>query len=156
MYEADPFLDQQEIKIRQAKAAEKREEAAASNSSRLDVRKAASSNEFSQSPEVRMATSLRELVEDAIKEVSYPSFIPKNDILRWRPRNFLLTQELTRVATHWEYFPMRIPPSFLPNWDILVSIRPKYEMQQNSYLKALPYPPNYLVLYPLWKPPSNI
>ena len=156
MYEADPFLAQQEIKIRQAKAAEKREEAAASNSSTLDVRKAASSNEFSQSPEVRMATSLRELVEDAIKEVSYSSFIRKNDILRWRPRNFLLTQELTRVATHWEHFLKRIPPSSLPNWNILVSIRSKYEMQPNSYLKTLPYPSTYLVLYPLWKPPSNI
>ena len=75
MYEADPFLAQQEVKRRQAKAVEKREEAAASNSSTVDVRKAASSNEISQSPEVRMATSLRELVEDAIKEAGYSSFI---------------------------------------------------------------------------------
>jgi hypothetical protein len=75
MYEADPFLAQQEVKKRQAKAAEKREEPAASNLSTVDVRKATSSNEFSQSPEVRMATSLRDLVEDAIKEASYFSFI---------------------------------------------------------------------------------
>jgi hypothetical protein len=68
MYEADPFLAQQEVQKRQAKAAEKREEATASNSSNADMRKPTSSNEFSQSPEVRMATSLRELVEDAIKE----------------------------------------------------------------------------------------
>ena len=74
MYEADPFFAQQQVKERQAKAAEKRE---TSNSSSIDVRKAASSNEFSQSPEVRMATSLRELVEDAIKEASYFSFIQK-------------------------------------------------------------------------------
>lgn len=74
MYEADPFLAQQEVKKRQAKAAEKREEAT-SNSSTIDVRKVASSNEFSQSPEVRMATSLRELVEDAVKEASYSSYI---------------------------------------------------------------------------------
>ncbi|KAF8808063.1 P-loop containing nucleoside triphosphate hydrolase protein [Phlegmacium glaucopus] len=67
MYEADPFLAQQEVKKRQAKAAERREEAV-SNPSTVDVRKSASSNEFSQSPEVRMAGSLRELVEYAIKE----------------------------------------------------------------------------------------
>lgn len=75
MYDADPFLAQQEVKKRQAKAAEKREETTASNSPTRDVRKATSSNEFSQSPEVRMATSLRELVEDAIKEASYSSII---------------------------------------------------------------------------------
>ena len=79
MYEADPFLAQQEVKKRQAKATEKREEAATSGSSTIDVRKSASSNEFSQSPEVRMATSLRELVEDAIKEASYSLFIRKKD-----------------------------------------------------------------------------
>ena len=155
MYEADPFLAHQEVKKRQVKATEKREEAATSSSSTVDVRKSASSNEFSQSPEVRMATSLRELVEDAIKEASYSLFILKKGT-KWRPRNFLLTQELTRVVTHSQYYPERISLSFLLNWDILVSIKPKYEMQQNSCLKALPYPPNYLVLYPLWKPASNI
>ena len=79
MYEADPFLAQQEVKKRQAKATEKREEASTLGSSTVDVRKSASSNEFSQSPEVRMATSLRELVEDAIKEASYSLFIRKKD-----------------------------------------------------------------------------
>ena len=77
MYEADPFLAHQEVKKRQVKATEKREEAATSGSSTVDVRKSAGSNEFSQSPEVRMATSLRELVEDAIKEASYSLFIRK-------------------------------------------------------------------------------
>ena len=89
MYEADPFLAQQEVKKRQAKATEKREEAIASNSSTVDIRKSPGSNEFSQSAEVRMATSLRELVEDAIKEASYPSLIRKEDT-KWRARNFLL------------------------------------------------------------------
>ena len=77
MYEADPFLAHQEVKKRQAKATEKREDAARPatlSSSIVDVRKSASSNQFSQSPEVRMATSLRELVEDAIKEASYSLF----------------------------------------------------------------------------------
>jgi ATP-dependent RNA helicase DHX57 len=79
MYEADPFLAHQELKKRQAKATEKREEAATLGSSSVDVRKSASSNEFSQSTEVRMATSLRELVEDAIKEASYSLSIRKKD-----------------------------------------------------------------------------
>jgi ATP-dependent RNA helicase DHX57 len=79
MYEADPFLAHQEVKNRQAKANEKREAAATSSSSTADVRKTPNSNEFSQSPEVRMATSLRELVEDAIKEASYSLFTRKKD-----------------------------------------------------------------------------
>jgi ATP-dependent RNA helicase DHX57 len=83
MYEADPFLAHQEVKKRQAKATERREGAATSSSSTVDVRKTASSNEFSQSLEVRMATSLRELVEDAIKEASYSLFTRKKDT-KWR------------------------------------------------------------------------
>ena len=79
MYEADPFLAHQEVKKRQAKATEKREEAAISSSSTADVRKTPNSGEYSQCPEVRMATSLRELVEDAIKEASYSLFTRKKD-----------------------------------------------------------------------------
>lgn len=78
MYDADPFLAQQEVQKRQAKAAEKREETTASNSSSSsDIRKTTNSNEFSHSPEIRMATSLRELVEDAIKEVNHPPSLRK-------------------------------------------------------------------------------
>lgn len=154
MYEADPFLAQQEVKKRQVKAAEKREEVVASNSSTVDVRKA-SSNEFSQSPEVRMAASLRELVEDAIKEAGYSLFTQKI-CTQLQARNFLLIQGLVKMATHLQRFPETMFPSFLPNWGILVSIRPKFEMQKNFCLKALLYPPSYLVLYLLWKPVLNI
>lgn len=78
MYDADPFFAQKEVQKRQAKAAEKREETTASNSSSSsDIRKTTNSNEFSQFPEIRMATSLRELVEDAIKEVNHPSLRKK-------------------------------------------------------------------------------
>ncbi|KAF8167397.1 P-loop containing nucleoside triphosphate hydrolase protein [Crassisporium funariophilum] len=69
MYEADPFLAQQGVQERQAKADKKRQEASTSNTQNAETtRKASSSSELSGSPEVRMASSLRELVEDAIKQ----------------------------------------------------------------------------------------
>lgn len=60
------------------------------------------------------------------------------------------------MTTPLQRFPKRLSSKFLPNWGILVLIRPKYEMQQYFGLTTLPYPLNYLVLYPLWKPASNI
>lgn len=65
MYAADPFAALQEVKERQAKAAQKRE--ATNNSS--ESRPGSAHGPYSDSPEVKMATSLREEVEEAIKEV---------------------------------------------------------------------------------------
>jgi ATP-dependent RNA helicase DHX57 len=62
MYEADPFAARQEVNNRQAKAARKHESTGTNTSGPATA-------EFSQVPEVKMATSLRELVEDAIKKV---------------------------------------------------------------------------------------
>ncbi|TFK41870.1 P-loop containing nucleoside triphosphate hydrolase protein [Crucibulum laeve] len=67
MYSADPFAAQQEVRERQDKAEKKREEAVAPSSS-SNTRTSNVSNEFSSAPEVRMASGLRELVEDAIKK----------------------------------------------------------------------------------------
>jgi hypothetical protein len=68
MYAADPFVAQQEVKERQAKAAQKK---AVTNSVQNET---SSSGPYKDSPEVRMATSLREKVEEAIKEVNFSSF----------------------------------------------------------------------------------
>ena len=144
MYAANPFLAQQEK--RQAKAAEKCEETTGLNSTSVDVRKEASSNEFLHSPEVKMATFLRELVEGAIREASYKFFSSKKTYTKLRPRNFPLTQVLLGVATYSQHFPQKMSPSFLRNWGVLVSIGPKYKVQKYFCLKAPPYPPNYLVL----------
>ena len=62
MYDPDPF------EARQAKATKDRNVAAQGTPSR-QATGALSSSEFSQAPEVKMATALRELVEDAIKKV---------------------------------------------------------------------------------------
>ncbi|KAL0581083.1 putative ATP-dependent RNA helicase ucp12 [Marasmius crinis-equi] len=64
MYEADPFAARKEVEERQARAAEKRAE----STSKPGGSSSGPSNEFSQAPEIRMATSLREQVEDAIKQ----------------------------------------------------------------------------------------
>ena len=62
MYDADPFAARQEVNKRQAKAALKHENTGAKTGGII-------SDEFSQIPEVKMASPLRELVENAIKKV---------------------------------------------------------------------------------------
>ncbi|GLB35802.1 putative helicase associated domain (HA2) Add an annotation [Lyophyllum shimeji] len=63
-YAADPFAAREEAKANAAK----RQVAAAQNASSSRPSSGQASGEFSQSPEVRMATSLREQVEEAIKK----------------------------------------------------------------------------------------
>lgn len=65
MYDADPFAARKEVDERQAKAAKKRDEMNAASSSRNPP----TSGEYAQAPEVKMASGLRELVEDAVKKV---------------------------------------------------------------------------------------
>lgn len=64
MYDADPFAAQQRVEQRQAKNAQTQEMKSSQDS---DSRKYTPSGEFSQLPEVRMASGLRDLVEKAVK-----------------------------------------------------------------------------------------
>lgn len=68
MYSADPFAARREVDDRQAKSAKKREEPTETVDTR-GPKDLPASAEFSQAPEVKMASSLRELVEDAVKKV---------------------------------------------------------------------------------------
>jgi hypothetical protein len=68
MYDADPFAARKEVEERQAKAAKKREEASGGGTSAQ--RSQTISGEFAQAPEVKMASGLRKMVEDAIKKAS--------------------------------------------------------------------------------------
>lgn len=61
MYSSDPFTARKEVDERQAVAAKKK--IAAESRNQTDT------GEFSHHPEVRMAVSLRELVEDSVKKV---------------------------------------------------------------------------------------
>jgi hypothetical protein len=80
MYEADPFAARKEVDQRQAQVISKRRDeanvqrpAAESVEATLrgsEPRRPVASGEFAQAPEVRMAASLRELAEDAIKQVT--------------------------------------------------------------------------------------
>jgi ATP-dependent RNA helicase DHX57 len=69
MYDADPFTARKEVDDRQVKAAKKQEEASIQDEPRGKATLGRASHEFSRVPEVKMATSLRELVESAIKQV---------------------------------------------------------------------------------------
>jgi ATP-dependent RNA helicase DHX57 len=63
MYEADPFAARKAVSERQEKAAKKKDDASSSKG------QAGTSPEFANAPEARMASSLREIVEDSIKKV---------------------------------------------------------------------------------------
>ncbi|KAJ6504362.1 P-loop containing nucleoside triphosphate hydrolase protein [Mycena vulgaris] len=64
MYDADPFVARKEVDQRQAQVISKRRDRHQPSSSRgIEA-----SGEFAQAPEVRMAGSLRDLAEDAIKQ----------------------------------------------------------------------------------------
>ena len=72
MYEADPFAAWKAVEARQAKAAAKRieqaEQAESGKSKAPSV-----PGVFSNALEVKMASQLRDLVEDAIKQVPAPT-----------------------------------------------------------------------------------
>lgn len=67
MYDADPFAARKAVDERQAKAAQK----AATQNERAESSTQAgqTSSEFANAPEAKMASGLRELVEDAVKKV---------------------------------------------------------------------------------------
>jgi ATP-dependent RNA helicase DHX57 len=67
MYDPDPFAARLLVDERRAKAARKREETSLGPSN--PSRDTSVSSQFSQVPEVKMASGLRELVDDAIKKV---------------------------------------------------------------------------------------
>ena len=67
MYESDPFAAKREVEERQAQATKRREEA--STPTPKADHKSTSAPISSNYPEVIMATSLRDLVEEAIKKV---------------------------------------------------------------------------------------
>lgn len=68
MYEADPFTARRAVNERQAKATKRKEATAAETNKPINQ----TSPEFLHAPEVKMATSLREMVERSIKKVSNP------------------------------------------------------------------------------------
>lgn len=78
MYNQDPFAAKREVEERQAKVArvqaERNDPAAHASGSRSGP----VSNEFSQAPEVKMATSLRDTVEGAIKQVGFLELLSRN------------------------------------------------------------------------------
>lgn len=69
MYDADPFAARDEVAARQAKSSEKRVQREEGPSSSNAHRAPTTSGEFSQAPEVKVASGLRDLVEDVVKKV---------------------------------------------------------------------------------------
>ncbi|KAF7307178.1 Dead deah box [Mycena indigotica] len=73
MYAADPFAAKKEVEQRQAQALKKREEPKTSTTIEQTIRGSAPrvpapSGEFAKAPEVKMAGTLREIAEDAVKQ----------------------------------------------------------------------------------------
>lgn len=66
MYDADPFAARKEVGERQAKAVQKKEEKVPGLQG--DIHKSLISPEFTRAPEVKMSSTLRDLVEDTVKK----------------------------------------------------------------------------------------
>ena len=66
MYEADPFAARKSVEDRQEKVAKKREETQQANTHTVPQTQR---DPFDNSPEIKLSTELRELVENAIKTV---------------------------------------------------------------------------------------
>lgn len=86
MYDADPFTARKAVDDRQAKAAQNRQEGNSKTSTMLG------SKEFANSPEVRMSTELRDLVEDVVKKANALHF--GDD-----PVTFVLSAEVIPAVT---------------------------------------------------------
>jgi hypothetical protein len=77
MYNPDPFATRKEVEQCQAQAVNKRRdqfaplESTEVNPRGTQPRPTAASGEFADAPEVKMAGALRELAEDAIKQVHF-------------------------------------------------------------------------------------
>ncbi|KAI1793062.1 P-loop containing nucleoside triphosphate hydrolase protein [Ganoderma leucocontextum] len=71
MYEADPFAARKVVSERQEKATQKREEASRPEAHSRPIQQ---SSEFANAPEVKMASSLRDFIEDTVKKgiAKYP------------------------------------------------------------------------------------
>ncbi|KAK7058527.1 putative ATP-dependent RNA helicase ucp12 [Paramarasmius palmivorus] len=97
MYNVDPFAAKKEVEERQARAAEKRAEASTGPS---DRRPAGPSNEFSHQPEVRMAGSLRDMVEDAIKQAMslYPEAGDQEALVLSEEESARMEQQLLQLG----------------------------------------------------------
>jgi len=65
MYDPDPFAARKSVADRQEKAAKKKE----AQQTAMAPASGSKSNPFNDSPEVKLSTELRELVENAIKKV---------------------------------------------------------------------------------------
>lgn len=74
-YEADPFTARKGVDERQEKATKRREEKGKGPDAT-----ATTSTEFSNAPEAKMAGSLRDLVEEAIKKVSLDSEMHRREL----------------------------------------------------------------------------
>ncbi|KAG1839236.1 P-loop containing nucleoside triphosphate hydrolase protein [Suillus subalutaceus] len=77
MYDADPFAARRAVDERQAKAVKNQQQGNSKTSMMLG------SKEFANSPEVRMSTELRDLVEDVVKKVNQTSMTEAGNALHF-------------------------------------------------------------------------
>ncbi len=115
MYDADPFAARKAVDERQAKATQRREDRATPS----DKPNAAgqTSPEFANAPEAKMASGLRDIVEQSIKKVSclvINSFMFIRSYL-FRHCRCILKREMEVIPL---FFPVRTFHHFNSNWGI--------------------------------------
>lgn len=108
MYEADPFSARQKVDARQAKASERSAQHDSNAESSSSKSSGPASSEFSQAPEVRMASGLRELVEDAIRKAS-------RDVNTFQVPMFIFWQGISLYPEATDLLPSVISQEDAPN-----------------------------------------
>ena len=149
MYEPDPFAARRQVEARQAKAAEKRSQSADDSNKRHD--NSPLTSEFSQEPEVRMANSLRELTEEAIKKVNIYHPLWAKFLVMLSTRNSLCTRQRFHLISALK---KRIIASL--SWSAWDLHQARVKMLQISCLQILCSLVPFFVRFRLWKPALNI
>jgi hypothetical protein len=117
MYSADPFAARKEVEQRQAQTISKRRDEATPRSGESveatlrgsePRRDNTVSKEFAEAPEVRMAGTLRDLAEDAIKQVFKLLYFALDGSLIHRSRLFRFIQKL--LTSPHPFYPTKTPP----------------------------------------------
>ncbi|KAH9932077.1 P-loop containing nucleoside triphosphate hydrolase protein [Epithele typhae] len=98
MYDVDPFAARKAVNSRQDQAAQKREQA--SRPQENSVKPVATSPEFANAPEAKMASSLRDFVEDALKKglAMYPDADDAEPTKFSAEDHVKLTKDLTKLG----------------------------------------------------------
>ena len=144
MYDADPFAARKMVQDRQEKATKKKEEASRPESG---IKPTSHSPEYANAPEAKMATSLRDFVEDAVKQVIIYTTLPSWDEINVWFRDSLSSRTLLIWNQAKINYLLQTNLTSLRSCSSSDSLQPKCGMLLRRYPNHLPLRPAYSVVF---------